>query len=148
MPIIKAAPNFSNPSSNTANWKYLGANKRYNDKGKVLEVERPVNGKCVYSANVYGHTANVATATLSNCRFQEGSVFTGDYRIGNIEGYWDYANGWVKGADANVTLSNDAPSVHFGQKVIRVANDYAAGRNNRVYPGKTYIMTAWVKVTA
>ncbi len=140
--------NFDDPKSNTANWKYLGANKLYSNKGKVIESEKPINGKCVYTATVFGRTSNVETATLVNCRSQEGSVFTGDYRIGTTAGYWDYENGWEKGDDANVTLSNGAPAVHFGQNVIQVENDYAAGRNNRVYPGKAYVMTAWVKVTS
>jgi hypothetical protein len=44
-----------------------------------------------------------------------------------------------------VSLVSDA---HFGEKVIKVRNNYAAGRNNVIIPGKSYRMTAWVKVTS
>jgi hypothetical protein len=133
------------PGATNPNWICINTIERCAKDNKIVQSS---NAKQTKGTIVYRADNGLAVASISSAGFTEASVFTGDYRIGNTPGYWDYENGWEKGDDTKVTLSTDAGSLHFGQNVLHVINDYAAGRNNRIYPGKSYIMTAWVKVTS
>jgi hypothetical protein len=119
--------------------------KRYDSYGVPLEIQ---NAKGISSTTVYRNDMHLPIASIANANFKECGVFTGDYNTGENPLYWDYQNGWEKGTTNTVELVSDASNVHFGESVIHVVKDYAAGRNNLVIPGKAYKMTAWVKVTS
>jgi hypothetical protein len=137
---------YSNPLSNQANkWQIPSIIDRYSPLGKPIQMSGPAKAPVV---GMMRNDLGLLSGKISNAIFAECGVFTGDYKAGSETGYWDYQNGWEKGSAAAAELVSDAANVHFGQKSIHVVNDYAAGRNNQVIPGKSYIMSAWVKVTS
>ena len=126
-----------------ANWQLTGGVEKYDAFSAPLETK---NAKGISSTTVYRNDVHLPIASIANANFKECGVFTGDYQSGENAAYWDYSNGWMKGTaeqGGSVSLVSDA---HFGEKVIKVRNNYAAGRNNVIIPGKSYRMTAWVKV--
>jgi hypothetical protein len=137
--------NFSNPASDP-NWKLANTVQQYNGHGIVLQSKTPLSGS---KATVLRNDCDMPIGSIVNGGFMESGIFTGDYQCGpSASHYWDSTNGWKKGeyAGSTIELVTTSANVHFGEKVIHVSNDSAAIRNNRIIPGRAYIMTAWVNV--
>jgi len=134
---------FNNDSSwyyNTRrNWKFNGAVRKYNRHGIPLET---VDNSGKPSAIFTGTSRQIPTGRADNSSWQDFAVFTCDYKIGNSNNWWDSLQGWKK--YSNAILVND--STHFGQKAIKFTHRYAVYRDNRIFPGKSYLMSAWVKI--
>jgi hypothetical protein len=125
------------------NWQCNSTIENYSSSGIALQIAKPLVAKVV---QVLRNDIALPIGSIQNGTFFECGIFTGDYLTNTNASYWDYDNGWEKGNTNTVELTNGT-NMHFGEKAIHVIQDYAAGRNNRVYPGKAYTMTAWVKVT-
>ena len=139
---------YINPSTNlNKDWIHVSSIDKYSSYGKPMQFTVDGNGK---TSIVYGKEYHLLIGKIINAEFQESGVFTGDYQNSSDPNYWDYENGWEIGTAASggpVSLVSDATDLHFGHKVIKVENNYAAGRNNVITPGKAYKMSTWVKVT-
>ena len=123
------------------NWDYTGSVKKYNRHGIPLEKEDK-SGKL--SATITSTSREIPIGSADNCSYQELGVFTCDYKTGNSTDWWDSLQGWKK--YTNALLVND--SVHFGQRSVKFTHRYAVCRDNQIIPGKSYIMSAWVKVNS
>ena len=124
------------------NWQLMNTTDMMGQQGNILQISKPSQATDV---TVFRNDNVLPIGVIRGGSFYECGVFTGDYTDGKSPHYWDYANGWEKGATNTVELVGGV-NAHFGEKAIHVIQDYAAGRNNRVYPGKAYTMSAWVKV--
>lgn len=139
--------NLANPAV-TPDWQLTGTMEKYNSYSAPLQIK---NAKGVSSTIIYRNDINVPIGSIANTTLAESGVFTGDYEKASLCAYWDFENGWYhsskcgEAAGGTVELSAGA-NAHFGEKSIHVVNDIAAGKTNRVYPGKAYVMTAWVKL--
>lgn len=97
---------------------------------------------------VYGHADRIPIGTITNARYGECGVLTGDYD-NQEDGYLDRANGWER---CSATLSTDPNDAHFGERSLVVnlpaepATLYGPTCNFRIEPGKDYCLSAWVKV--
>lgn len=127
------------------NWKLMTNFSVYDPYANVVQATNPLQ---VSDVTIYGSLYQKVIGFAKNSTFYETGLFTGDYQKEGHGAYWDYENGWEKGGTNTVELTSDASHVHFGAKSIHVIQDYAAGRNNRICPGKAYRMSAWVKVTS
>lgn len=132
------------------NYQFTGAAERYAVGGGPMETR---DAKGILSSIVYRNDIALPIGEVRNGSFAEASVFTGDYKAGLHSSYWDHQSGWMKGNEPDggqswVTLNDDSAHTHYGQKSIHVKSHYAAGRRSRVYPGKAYFMSAWVKVVS
>jgi len=63
-------------------------------------------------------------------------------------GYYDYANGWEKGGGSHL---HDGGSGHFGDSKVLLhlpsnTSNFGPSRNIRIYPGRDYVLSAWVWV--
>jgi len=133
---------FTEYVSGNSDWVRSGTIDRYNTYGQA---EQTTDAVGIHSTKILRNDEMLPIGGILPAAFTECGVFTGDYKAGSETGYWDYKNGWEKGQTNTVELISGT-NTHFGKKVIHVIRDYAAGRNNRMYPGKAYRMTAWVKV--
>lgn len=124
------------------NWQLMNTTDMMGQQGNILQISKPSQATVV---TVFRNDNVLPIGVMRGGSFYECGIFTGDYADGKSPHYWDYANGWEKGATNTVELVGGA-NAHFGENAIHVIQDYAAGRNNRVYPGKAYTMSAWVKV--
>ena len=121
------------------NWIFNGAVNKYSRHGIPLE---KVDNSGKHSAIFTGTYRQIPIGSADNCSYQEFAVFTCDYKIGNYSNWWDSLQGWKK--YSNSVLVND--STHFGQKAVKFTHRYAVRRDNYIIPGKSYIISAWVKV--
>jgi len=126
------------------NWLLTETVDRYDICGNVLQLRRATMAP---QTSVMRNDLGLPIGEARGATIGETGVFTGDYRAQAHAGYWDRYNGWEKGSTHTVELVG-GQHAHFGEKAVHVVRDYAAGRNNRVYPGKAYTMSAWVKVTS
>lgn len=134
-------------TSANPNWVMTDSACRYSRNNFCQTMATPVTKtKRRLTTAIYGHNGALQIGAVTDALWSECGVFTGDYRDGIDARFWDFENGWEKGVNGTVTLSGDDDHCHFGDSVIFVVNDYAAGRNNRIFPGKSYEMSAWVKV--
>jgi len=147
LPVTDFAPfDFLHTSANP-DWVMVDSVCRYSKNSFCQSAATPVTKtKRRLATAIYGHNGALKIGAVTDALWSECGVFTGDYRDGINAAFWDFANGWEKGVHGTVTLSGDPGHCHFGDSVIFVVNDYAAGRNNRIFPGKSYEMSAWVKV--
>lgn len=134
---------FAWPGENKTNWLKLSEIVEVDDWLRPKTVNNVIN---VPSTTIQHPDKNCIIGIVTNASFKECGVFTGDYQATKDPAtWWDYQNGWEKGVVHPPVLVND--KAHFGKKVIKVTQDYAAGRNFMITPGKAYTFSAWVKVT-
>lgn len=129
----------ANPTAN--GWQLNGTVDRYNSYGQAVQAS---NALGTPATTIYRNDLGLPIANVRNASFKECGAFTGDYNTGEDAAYWDKENGWEKGTAASIETQKG----HFSTRCIHVTNDYAAGRNNVIVPGKTYVMSAWVKVVS
>jgi len=117
----------------------------------------------IYHTSVWNPRANVVIGNVANSSFDECGIFTCDYmysmpyqkdsttEMENDEKWYDVINGWERGK-GNSSSGTDAISEiddidnPFGLKCVYVRNAYGPTKNFKVYKGKTYILSAWVKI--
>jgi hypothetical protein len=132
------------------NWLFTGSTTRTNRFNSVNET---VNNASVHNVSVLGHGGIYSIGSVSNAKFTECGIFTGDYD-NNEDGFFDKENGWRRGAfNENSSLpSNSAESrvceeaKHFGKKGIKVTNAFGPSRVFKLEKGMDYILSAWIKV--
>lgn len=153
LPVIAYTPfNYSLPTLSDTSWRLTDSICKYTWNNLPKETAKPLLGTTrLNSSTIYGYNGTLPIATVTNAQWEECGVFTGDYQSGmGHTGYWDYENGWEKGVAEqgrpDPILADNV--THFGQQVLAVTDNYAAGRNNRIFAGKSYVMKAWVKVNS
>ncbi len=117
----------------------------------------------IYHTSVWNPRANVVIGNVANSSFDECGIFTCDYMYSMTyqkdsttemeidEKWYDVINGWERGKGnssggtgaVSEIVDEDNP---FGLKCIHVRNAFGPTKNFKVYKGKTYIFSAWVKI--
>jgi len=103
---------------------------------------------------IYNPVSGARVATVTDARFQECGVLTGDYdqKDPDCPSFIDYENGWERGQGTDDTALHTDPEVvvnsaarHFGTKGIEITNAFGPSRNFRLEPGRDYVFSAWIK---
>jgi hypothetical protein len=134
-----------------ADWKYMGKVSRYDSMNRPRENESPLGGdKNIYSTVIYGHNGLLPIGAVKNARLNQCGIFTGDYDMNVVvDGvpYFDYPNGWEKSfATLTGGVSGDTTK-HFGERCVRMVDNYGPVRISRIDTTRDYVAGAWVKVT-
>jgi len=136
---------------------------RWRQTSEILLVDRYCRPRTEFNALtppvprtiVYHPQMDAVTGVISNAKYHECNVYTGDYSYNDKQhpGYADYDNGWV----LNAGNSNGIPDPiaepcvldkHFGNRALFVQNAFGPTCNFKVSKSKDYILSAWVKVTS
>lgn len=117
----------------------------------------------IYHTSVWNPRANVVIGNVANSSFDECGIFTCDYMYSmpyqkdsttemEIDEKWyDVINGWERGkgnSNGGTGAISEIDDIDnpFGLKCVYVKNAYGPTKNFKVYKGKTYILSAWVKI--
>jgi hypothetical protein len=144
-PTMAFVPFNYGSTTNDSHWESKGLPVRFDDNGRVSEASRSDGFRTV---NIYGYSVGHNVGGVVGASFDECGILNGDYDLneaietgGASSQYFDKANGWEKaGGVLNSTQSR------FGNNSIYVENAFGPTRNFKIYPGKDYILSAWVKV--
>jgi YD repeat-containing protein len=121
-------------------WQPTGENLFFDDHGYLMTEAVP-NTNLKYS-KIRGIKNTLPSATITNAKFHECAVFTGDFDDNPTEDtYYDENELWEKGG-----TSLSATVVHFGENSVRVPSsaDGISGTARGLDPEKDYLFTAWV----
>ena len=120
-------------------WALNGENTRRNASGYLLESRTNAGSLPVTSVLRSDNFSPIGQVV--NGKYLESAIYTCDYSAnGGDTNYFDLANGWQRGGGILTSAA-----VHFSTKSVYVLNNFGPSRNFKIYPGKDYIMSAWVR---
>jgi len=122
-----------------------------------------VDAQGLHSTITYHPVRGTMAGIADNADFKEFAVFTCEYddyyptkkQVGDEiefvdDPYFDVTYGWERNQTSNSTTDGECKLVsdvtHFGQRSVYVKNAYGPTINRRIYKGKTYKFSAWVRV--